>query len=182
MEIIKIKCPFCGKILIVSDDPANAGKKLRCPACKEVSLFDNFKRIVQQKVSDETEVALGQKAAGEVFILKDKNSNKEYKLKEGRNLIGRMTYKSAPKATVPICTEDLGFSREHLYIEIVRGCDGLMHCYAGNASNKNDTFINGELLSGEDKVGLENGDQIKSSTTTLIFSRSSSAFDDSTQL
>lgn len=182
MEKIKIKCPFCGKILIVNDDPANAGKKLRCPACKEASAFEDFKRVVEQKVSDETEVNLGTKTVSASFSLTDKLTGKSYKLRQGRNLVGRMTYKSAPKADVPICTEDMGFSREHLNIEVVRGCDGIFHCYASNASNKNDTFINGELLSGEDKIGLENDDQIKSSSTTLIFHRSDSSFDDGTQL
>ena len=182
MEKIKIKCPFCGKILIVADNPANAGKRLRCPACKEMSDFEDFKRVVEQKVSDETEVNLGSRTISDGFSLTDKLTGKSYKLHQGRNLIGRMTYKGTPKADVPICTEDMGFSREHLNIEVVRGCDGIFHCYASNASNKNDTFINGELLSGDDKIGLESGDQIKSSTTTLIFHHSDSSFDDGTQL
>lgn len=182
MEKIKIKCPFCGKILLVTDDPKNSGKKLRCPACKEVSAYEDFKRVEEQKVSDETEVNLGSKTSSASFSLTDELTGKSYKLRQGRNLIGRMTYKSAPKADVPICTEDMGFSREHFYIEIVRGCDGIFHCYASNASNKNDTFINGELLPDEDKVGLENGDKIKSSSTTLIFHCSDTSFDDGTQL
>ena len=182
MEKIKIKCPFCGKILIVNDDPANAGKRLRCPACKEASIFEDFKRVVEQKVSDETEINMSHKTVSATFSLTDKLTGKSYKLHQGRNLVGRMTYKTAPKADIPICTENMGFSREHLYIEIVRGCDGVFHCYVSNASNKNDTFINGELLSGEDKIGLENGDQIKSSSTTLIFHRSESSSDDGTQL
>lgn len=182
MEKIKIKCPFCGKILIVNDDPANAGKRLRCPACKEASIFEDFKRVVEQKVSDETEINMSHKTVSATFSLTDKLTGKSYKLHQGRNLVGRMTYKTAPKADIPICTEDMGFSREHLYVEIVRGCDGVFHCYVSNASNKNDTFINGELLSGEDKIGLENGDQIKSSSTTLIFHRSESSSDDGTQL
>ncbi len=182
MEKIKIKCPFCGKILIVADDPNNSGKKLRCPACKEASVYEDFKRVIEQKVSDKTEVDLGAKTSSAFFSLTDKLTGKSYKLHQGRNLIGRMTYKSAPKADVPICTEDMGFSREHLNIEIVRGCDGIYHCYASNASNKNDTFINGELLPEGDKIGLENGDIIKSSSTTLVFRRTDSSFEDGTQL
>lgn len=182
MEKIKIKCPFCGKILIVADDPKNSGKKLRCPACKEASVYEDFKRVEEQKVSDETEVNVGSKTSSVSFSLTDELTGKSYILRQGRNLVGRMTYKSAPKADIPICTEDMGFSREHLYIEIVRGCDGIFHCYASNASNKNDTFINGELLPEGDKIGIENGDQIKSSTTTLVFRSTGSFIDDETQL
>lgn len=182
MEKIKIKCPFCGKILIVADNPDYAGKKLKCPVCKESSVFEDFKRVVEHKTSDETEVNSGPKVSSANFVLTDNLTGKCYKLRQGSNLIGRMTYKSAPKADVPIYTDDLGFSREHLYIEIVKGCDGIFHCYASNASNKNDTFINGELLPEDDKIGLENGDQIKSSSTSLVFRCSDASFDDETQL
>lgn len=183
MEKIKVKCPFCGKILIVADDPANMGKKLRCPVCKESSVYEDFKRVAGPEVSDATQVIFVSESTPVTFILKDKTTGYKYSLNLGRNLIGRMTYKSKPKADVPIKTKDMGFSREHLFIEIVKGCDGVFHCYAVNASNKNDTFINGEKLHDSDKMAIKDGDQIKSSLTTLVFECSGvAAFDDGTKI
>lgn len=183
METIKIKCPFCGKILIVADDATNAGKRLRCPVCKESSVYEDFKRVVEPKVSDETQVNSRLENSSISFSLKDLTTGQQYSLNPGRNLIGRMTYKSTPKADVAIKTEDMGFSREHLYIEIIKGCDGIFHCYAVNASNKNNTYINGEKLHDLDKVGIKDGDQINSSSTTLVFECfNASAFDDGTKV
>lgn len=164
-EKIKIKCPNCGAILEAIDDPANDKKSVLCPNCRVRNRFSDFKRLVPKVIEDETQIGLLLKEA--IGHLVDGRTNLRYPLKEGRNLIGRRPQKGETKASIPIDTGDRGFSRAHLYIDVIKGRDGRYHYYASNAENKNSTTINGNLLQDGDKIGLKQGDQITSSETSL---------------
>lgn len=180
MKNIRIKCPNCGAILTVTDNPANAGKNVRCPNCGIRSKYEEFRRIAEsEKYDDSTEVCgkkSGENSEEKTEVspgkLLDETTGRSYELKEGLNLVGRMTYKSPPKASLPILTEDMGMSRAHFYIHVMLGKDGLYHSYIYNASNKNATFINAEELQSPDKVGLKDGDVISVSRTKLKFVKS----------
>lgn len=182
MESIRIKCPNCGAILTVEDNPANYGKKVKCPICKQTYPYESFKKVQARVSEEEDSTSLGGSLSTEdmtalpeivlppaIGYLLDEAKGIEYRLSEGVNLIGRMTYKSAPVATVPIKTEDMGFSRKHLYVEVVKGTDGVTRYYAYNAENKNSTKVNSMQLSGKDTMILHDGDVIESSSTRLVF-------------
>lgn len=178
---IRIKCPNCGAILTVADNPANVGKSVMCPVCKEKHEFSEFKPV-SPKNDDSDRTSLGFSPSSDVktelpqmpkvvsfgYLLHD-GHQKKYTLTSGINLVGRKTYQTASVATIPIETNDLGFSRRHLYIEAVKGPDGVIRHYAYNAANKNETTINGVLLGAEDKVVLHDSDVIHSAETTLVF-------------
>lgn len=176
---IKIKCPTCGKILSVWDDPSNVGKSVRCPACKEKHRFTEFKLVrplidedktcIGLSIQDGDHTELPSLSKSAIGFLQNETDNQKYRLVEGLNLIGRKTYQQESLATIPIVTEDRGFSRKHLYIEVVKGTDGIFRHYAYNAANKNETRVNGSPLVEGDKVILHSGDKIESSKTTLIF-------------
>jgi phage FluMu protein Com len=181
METIKIKCPNCGAILAVVDSPANVGKSVKCPVCKVSNLFSNFKSVRPKISEEEDRTNLGPNLCSEdktclpelnkvekIGYLWDNSNNTRYNLKEGVNLIGRMTYQSAPVATVPVKTDDRGFSRKHMNIEVVKGSDQVFRYYVYNAENKNPTTVNGVLIGTNDKIILHNGDLIKSSSTELV--------------
>ena len=167
METIKIKCPNCGAVLGATDNPANVKKMVICPNCKVRNRFIDFKRVVPDRADDETRIDLSEKNT--IGRLVDEKTRKEYHLKEGRNLIGRKPVKDPPKASVPIETADRGFSRAHMYIDVMKGRDGQWHHYASNAENKNATRINGDELEDGDRFGLKHGDRITSSDTSLRF-------------
>ena len=180
METIKIKCPNCGAILTVADSPANEGKSVKCPVCKMTNPFTSFKSV-QLKVTEEDRTSLSGNLGPEdrtclpdyqksenIGYLWDDTAKMRYNLQEGINLIGRMTYQSIPVATVPVKTEDRGFSRKHMNIEVVKGADGVFRYYVCNAENKNPTTVNGVQLIANDKIILHNGDVIRSSSTVLI--------------
>ena len=181
METIKIKCPNCGAVLGAADDPSNANKSVLCPNCKVRNRFSDFRRITPvRKEEDETQIVLSVRDS--IGYLVDEKTGRSYSLKEGRSIIGRMTYKTPPKADIPIITEDMGLSRAHLFVEVIKGRDGKYHTYASNASNANDTFINGSKLESGDKIGLKNNDKISSSKTVLRFVSEPHQVDDRTIL
>lgn len=178
MEIIRIKCPFCGAILETQDNPANYEKTITCPNCKTKNVFKDFKRVVPKIVNDETKIGFTREE--EPGSLLDLQTLHQYPLKEGRNLIGRKTVKTPPKADIPIETTDNGMSREHLFIDVMRGRDGHFHAYASNAKNQNSTLVNGVELEDGDKLGLKNNDVLQLCDTKLRYL--SYAFDDRTKL
>lgn len=172
MEKIRIQCPYCGAILETLDNPANYDKNVTCPNCKNRGKFSSYKRITNSfsKGSDTTVVKpMGKDSLG---TLTDIYTGKRYSLNEGRNIIGRMTYKTPPLATIPIITDNRKMSRSHLIIDVMQGADGRYHSYASNSSNKNATTINGKVLEDGDKVSLRNQDILSLAETKLIYSGS----------
>lgn len=154
-------------MLLGLETEPNPDKLLTCPNCKEKNRFRDYRLVETKAVSDDTDIITAVKDS--IGRLVDTATGRAYQLHEGINLIGRMTYKSPPKADIPIVTEDMGLSRAHLYIQVMRGRDGHFHHYAYNASNVNPTFLNDALLEGGDKVGLKPRDIIRSSETSLRF-------------
>ena len=172
METIRIKCPNCGAVLRVQLKTNSPDVSLTCPNCKQKAKLSDFKKFEVNKVHDETK--FGFFAVSDTLdlipgVIVDEATKREYQLSIGVNLIGRMTLQTAPKASVPIFTKDMGMSRAHLYLEVVKGRDGLLHTYAYNAANVNPTYINGVLLEKGDKIGIKNDDKISTSQTVLIF-------------
>ena len=160
MEKIRIKCPSCGAILEALDNPANVGKIVICPSCKVKNKFEDYIRVVRPASNASTP------SAG---YLIDLTTQKTYPLYEGRILLGRMTYKTPPKANLPIATDDAGMSREHLYLDVVKSRDDRFHVYASNAKNQNPSSINGVPLADGDKIGLRHGDVLTLCNTRLRY-------------
>lgn len=182
METIRIKCPNCGAILTVADSPANESKTLKCPVCKITNPFTRYKSVAPRVSEEEDRTNLAVNLVEEdrtclpdfqraetIGYLWDSVAKVRYQLSPGINVIGRMTYQSAPAATVPITTEDRGFSRKHMNIEVAKGSDMALRYYIFNAENKNPTSVNGIQINGSDRIVLHNDDVIKSSNTELIF-------------
>lgn len=175
---IQIKCPECGAFLTIEDSPNNAGKKVKCPVCKTVNVYEKFRRPgsadhAEKGKEEDSTTSVVQNRVSAVLVLVDQDTGIRYKLREGRNTVGRMTHQSASKADVAITKgegcEDMGFSREHMIIEVKAMKDGFLHAFISNYKNKNRTCVNGEELAEGDVLGLNNGDIIKSSATVLRF-------------
>lgn len=179
MEKIRIKCPVCGAILEVLNNPAYAEKNVVCPNCKEKRKFKEFKKVVPKapvQVDDTTEINLNSGATGSTKkkqedpgYLMDKKTMKRYDLKEGKFTIGRKPSKSAPKADIPIETEDQGMSRVHMNVRVTLARDGYYHVYVSNAANKNPSYVNGVQLQDGDEVGLKHGDILKLCDSEFVY-------------
>lgn len=185
MESLNVKCPHCGAVLSikVNSYEASAEKILSCAVCKTKNKLRDYKIYVKKEQSDETHFQFAMKE--DVGKITDIATKKEYALREGSNTIGRKTYNSESKASLPIDTTDMGMSRLHASLDVMKGSDGKYHVFISNLSNKNATYINGELLENDDKIGLKDGDIIKTSKTELRYSAGTSRYvedDDETEL
>ena len=172
MEKVRIKCPVCGVILEADDDPANYGKNVTCPNCKSRNKFSSFKRLtsLSNLIAENGETEIKSVSQDHTTgSLMDPETGRLYPLEEGRNLVGRMTHNAPSKASVSISTDNRRMSRSHLYIDVVKGADGYYHAYASNASNLNETMINGVVLENDDKIGLKHQDRLSLSGTELIY-------------
>jgi len=183
--MVKIKCPNCGAVLTVKEVPGLKDKSVRCPICDESRPFSNYKEVVpvahddtvyassqgkRPGNDDVTEINIGSSTTitHGVYIL-DKATNKEYALQDGVNYVGRKAASTPAKVNVQIETADMGFSRAHLCIEVVRLANGICKYKVYNDACKNPTFVNGEKIGKDDIYLLKDKDIIKSSTVELQF-------------
>lgn len=157
----------------VVDNPANVNKYATCPNCKQRHRFVEYARVSPPKVTPaaaaDDETSMTRTTKGSVGYLLDKTTGIKYPLKKGLQLVGRKSSRVPQNADIMIETTDRGMSREHLYLEVVRGTDGHYHVYASNAKNQNATDINGVILADGDKVGLKNGDVVRLCSTPLQY-------------
>lgn len=182
---IKVKCPSCGKVLILDDKPNIEKLSFVCPACKGKYLVGNCQRIVEKPqvtTGEETQI-VGYKntssgeetqivgynnkvsAVAKAGTLVD-NFGKSYQLNIGINTIGRKANSST--ATVQIDTTDRTMSRSHAVIE-VRNAGGKIIHILKNGANKNPSYHKGILIGPADQMVLNNGDRVKFGTTELTF-------------
>lgn len=173
MDIIKIKCPFDGAVLSVRNQPGIESKSVTCPVCKNKFPFRQFKRIEVPAPSDEGDTQYSGAATGENTIIGQvrlQGPGMVYKLKPGRNVIGRAASKSS--ADFAINTgESRSMSREHIVIEVksMPG-KGLVHFISLAKERVNATFVGDEELLFGDCLILNDGDIIRLPDAELRFS------------
>lgn len=195
---IKVKCPSCGKVLILDDIPNIDKLSFTCPACKGKYLVGNCQRVVekpkpttgeetqyagqskQPTIGEETQIAgcnnisSGEETqiAGVSSVVKAgslvDNFGRTYQLRFGINTIGRKANSST--ATVQIDTSDRTMSRSHAVIE-VRNAGGQAIHILKNGANKNPSYHKGSLIGPADQMILNNGDRVKFGNTELTFKK-----------
>ena len=164
METIRIRCPHCGACLIVRNVSGIEHKRLTCPVCKESSssfkrIEDNSRAEEHTEYPDEPHTRINEEMNYTLGQLKVSLSGVPvFRLKIGKNLIGRKAANSIADFQIPI-TESKRLSREHLIIDVKKvPSKGLVHYASLYKQNSNVTFINGERLSYGDCIVLKHGD------------------------
>ena len=180
-DTVKIKCPFCGCILIVKNQPDIESKFVTCPNCKRKSAFANYKKVLassedctiypqqnedfkSKSCSEHTQFCSGENlVVGSVIV-----NGKSVRLKAGKNIIGRKAVQSS--ATIQIPNDSKRMSREHLMIEVRRvPGKGFVHYASLCKERTNATFIGNDRLEYGDCVILRDGDVIKLPDASLRF-------------
>lgn len=195
MADLKVKCPKCGKIFIIADQPGIDSKTFTCLVCQTRSLIGQNRFVPQQRqpsllgeetqygpisgrgiTSEDTQYAetLGKNGKETIVDSLNKlaclidNSGKNYRLNIGINTIGRKANSST--ATVQIAVEDKYMSRNHAVVE-VRNVGGQIIYIVKNGANKNPSYLNGSLIGEKDQLILNDGDRLKLGYTELTFKK-----------
>ena len=179
-NIIKIKCPCCGTVLQVKDEPGLAEKSTTCPVCKQKNQIKNFKKVYDRQeekteypteypkmkgasgYSEMTEVVNNHETAkltlGRLMVLP---SGPSYQLRPGQNIIGRK-HTETEHADFELQTNGKRMSRQHLNIEVkkVPG-KGFVHYISLCGQKANPTFVGDNRLDVGDCVVINDGDIIK---------------------
>lgn len=186
-EIIQIKCPFCGSVLSVKNQPGIETKNVTCPICKLKNRFNQYRRVVpdssggmntfnqshgygakpQRTIEDSlTDLPAVNFTIGRLI---KEDSGEEFKLKPGRNVIGRKGHRSG--ADIQIDTaERRSMSREHIVVEVKKDpAMGFVHYISLFKEKVNPTFVGNETLLYGDCLILKDGDIIKLPDAVLRF-------------
>lgn len=181
---IKIKCPKCGKILRLADNPNIDNAVFTCPVCKEKHRVGECQRILDtpkpsiaseetqygsapSSGGDETQIVGAPQSQPKIGTLAD-NFGRSYPLAMGINTIGRKA--STSTASVQINVEDRYMSRSHAIIEVKNAGGQTLHILR-NGANKNPSCLNGTLVEANDLLILNHGDRIKLGMTELTFKK-----------
>lgn len=181
-NVIKIKCPCCAAVLAVKAQPGIENKNVTCPVCKQSSSFQLFKKIAEKKSdcteypgehtdyeSCHTETQINPDVNYTLGKLKVQGLGFSFRLKVGRNVIGRKATASTADIQIPI-TEGKHMSREHLVIEVKKVAGkGIVHYASLYKEKVNATAINNILLEYGDSIVLKSGDKLKLPDATIIF-------------
>ena len=181
MSEIKVRCPKCGKVLRLADNPNIDNAVFTCPVCHEKHRVGECQKIVDAPKTniacEETQYGFASSSGGEetqivgsvpktnVGVLVDGYGSK-YQLGIGLNTIGRKA--STSDASVQICVDDRYMSRNHAIIEVKNVGGKTLHFFR-NGANKNPSYVNGVLVGESDKIILNNNDRIKLGMTEVIF-------------
>jgi hypothetical protein len=176
-RIVHIKCPQCGSVLSVLSVPGIEGKNVTCPVCKYKGRFTTFRAHVpnanQYPGEGEDHTQYGPIAGGGESPTEIKDSinilpgqlrvvatGSVFKLKPGRNVIGRLASKSSADIQLPTGMSKR-MSREHIVIDVKKvACKGLTAFVSLCKELVNKTFVNGNELVYGDVIVLNDGDTI----------------------
>ncbi|MBO7068610.1 MAG: FHA domain-containing protein [Bacteroidaceae bacterium] len=181
-DILKIKCPGCGTILQIKNQPDIEDKSVTCPTCKLKSKIGACERIDDQKDDDRTQYNHKQESSSEDTILGldsviaigrliNTQTGSTHPLRLGRNTIGRKI--SDPLPTVTIAIEETKtqrtMSREHAIIEVTRLSNGSYRHFLYNWKGKNGTCVDGMPVAEGERVVLTHGQCITLGKVSLRF-------------
>ncbi len=189
-----IKCPICGQPMKISGQPAD-NYTFSCVACKQNIKFSDCKKVTKKTIVTDNEKtrintnnfqSISQCETSEKTILNNPNLSQsqnisskkaigclvdlstsiKYKLKEGKNTIGRQA--SSNEATIQVQTSDRYMSRYHLGIDVINGSNEFVH-NAYNLKENAETKINTSIIGSHDQIILTDGDIIQLGDTKFKF-------------
>lgn len=179
-ETVKVKCPGCGKILILKNQPGIENKNITCPICGSRGKFVDFLEVpsrpsapaVSSHGGELTEVWQPGSvfSLGRLIVVPD---GYDFELSPGQNVVGRRSARSL--ADFQIDTKgDLTMSREHIIIETKNEREkGVVSYLLLAKPDVNPTYIGRQRIIFGEKVELKNGDMIALPGIMLRYEKSS---------
>ncbi len=174
MEIIQIKCPNCGAKLRAKMVEGIEKKSPICPVCKEKSPFNDYIKVSPNANEGATDYGAITKSSnaneiGQLRVVGDPE-NKVYKLKEGKNIVGRKATTTNATLQLEMPAGGNRVSREHFIINVNPISP---HTYRHSISlykqQVNETFVGDIELEYGICLVLKHGDLIRIPGMTLRF-------------
>lgn len=157
-RIIKVRCPWCSKVLRIKEPETTVGKSITCPVCKQKNPLASFARVEEaHSSSTDGKTQLLTPGNNRIGILRHLPYGHEYPLKCGRNVIGRKSETSKADIQLPL-DDNLYISREHIVIDVVYNpLSGYQHLISLYKEKVNDTYLGKEKLTPGDQLILSDG-------------------------
>ena len=183
IDTIKIKCPVCGSILQIKNQPDLDKKSITCPTCEQKSKIADCKRIVEKNIDNDAtqynakneksdeDTTIGTSPVAPLGRLVNNQNGSIHQLKLGRNTLGRKISNPLSSVTIPIDEVQTHntMSREHAIIEVTRLSNGSYRHFLYNWKNKNGTYVNGMQVAEGERLVLNDGQIIKLGQVLLRF-------------
>ena len=189
MDQLTIKCPHCGRILNVPNQPGIEKAVVVCSNCKEKSRFVDCQPVIlKQKTVDNDATQYGpgagpsagdetvtpadmaqemkQAKPGKLIVVR---TGSVYPLQVGNNTIGRAANSSQATIQIPDITERRQMSRSHAIVDVTVLADGNTRHTLRNWQNQNATLIDGTEVTNDDRIVLRNGQIIRMGDIDLRF-------------
>ncbi len=180
-DSVKIKCPYCRAVLAVRKQPGLENKNVTCPVCEKKSPFSDFEMIVYEdhentvypgasQDSGKSEISGAAAQNYTLGVLTMPDSGLSFRLKTGRNIIGRKADTSSADIQIPVADNKKRLSRNHLVVDVKKVSNkGFVHQVSLYKKDLNATYINGELLEFGDCVIIKDGDILELPDVRLKF-------------
>ncbi len=186
MEIKRVQCPQCNTVYDIKNSKGETEKIFACQKCQKMlrvrfsnPVVNNDEPVdaipVDPNSQGRTILAGQQPGITNNTVLLNKAvtrgvlcvGDKEYKLCEGKNTVGRKSVNST--ASLQLDVNDLYMSRRHAIIRCVNAGKPTYKAIISNDQNKNITYINGNPLEKDDELILTNGCEIKMGDTVVVY-------------
>lgn len=183
IDVVKIKCPVCGSVLQIKNQPDLDKKSVTCPTCKQKSRIADCMRMASTNNSDDAtqynagrdmgseDTTLGTAPVVPLGKLVNSQNGCVHQLRLGKNTIGRSVSSPLPTVTIPVdeIQTHNTMSREHAIIEVTRLSNGSYRHFLYNWKNKNGTFVNEMRLTEGERLVLNDGQTIRLGEVVLRF-------------
>jgi phage FluMu protein Com len=170
---MQIKCSKCQKVITIAEEKIPRDKEkamIKCPGCQQVLVFTIPPAMRNPAPrADRTIIAQGPVKHGTSLPrLCHVTENVEYRLKPGKNIIGRDADINIPG--------DHYISRKHCLVEVIEKNGEILSILTDDGSisdsgepSTNGTFHNDVRLTRYDKIYLNNSDKVRLGHTDFVF-------------
>lgn len=163
---VKVKCGNCKNLFTVTIKGKAQKQDKATVKCKKCNSMVSFKI----PKGDVTQIPLDMPKIYGIVLINTKNA-KEYKLKEGENILGR----SKKEADICIDANDRKMSRKHCVVSVVKKGDLYKAAIKDDGSLREDgrqstngTYYNNKKLDKYDDIIVKAGGRIKIGNTELL--------------
>ena len=184
MDNIPIVCRNCRTPKLIASKKLTSyiGKtiKIRCNSCHETFPIEVTPKLLnpnsiekKQRVTEildvqESKARLGRNVEPKLLTInKVLNEQFQFKLSQGKNVIGRSVTPTQEQNFIGLKTQDSKMSRRHCLLHVETDGGGAVYIFVEDAGSTNGTYLNGERLEPEESLAISPNCRIRIDRTEL---------------